>query len=537
MRRAFRYILIAVAIIIVVLIALPFFINANSFRPTIESKLSTALGRPTQVGDLKLSILSGGLTAQNLAIADDPAFSQAPFLKAKSLSVGVDMWPLIFSRALRINSLTIEQPEVVLLRSRTGTWNFATLGSKSAPSATPSGGAPPDFSVKRLTLSNGRISVGTVGMAKQTHYEDVSIEMRDVSLAAAFPFTLSAKLPGGGSAKIDGHAGPLDRTDASLTPLDAKVDVTGLDLGATGFVDPSAGLGGLVDYSGTLASKSGHANMRGQLKATRLQLVKGGTPAKVPVQVDYASDYDLNRKLGVINASTVHIGQAAARISGAYDLGGSSAVLNAKILGQNMPLGDLQAMLPALGVVLPPGAALQGGTMDTNLAVAGPVEKLVTTGTLGMHKTRLTGFDLGSRMKAVAALAGVSTGTATDIELFTSNLRVAPEGILVQGLNFVAPAIGELTGNGTVSSGSAMDFKMAAKLNTAAGTTGALAKMVGMGGKNATVPFLIKGTTSDPKFMPDMAGLVKSNLPTQLSSPMDKLGLGGLFGGKKKKPQ
>lgn len=87
-KKVVRYLLIAVGVLIVILLALPLFINANSFRPTIEEKLSAALGRKVQVGDLSLSIFSGSLTASNLSIADDPAFSTSPFLTAKDFPRG-----------------------------------------------------------------------------------------------------------------------------------------------------------------------------------------------------------------------------------------------------------------------------------------------------------------------------------------------------------------------------------------------------------------------------------------------------------------
>ena len=106
-KKVVRYLLIAVGVLIVILLALPLFINANSFRPTIEEKLSAALGRKVQVGDLSLSIFSGSLTASNLSIADDPAFSTSPFLTAKTFHVGVEVWPLITSKTLNVTSLTI----------------------------------------------------------------------------------------------------------------------------------------------------------------------------------------------------------------------------------------------------------------------------------------------------------------------------------------------------------------------------------------------------------------------------------------------
>ena len=143
-KKIVRYVLIALGVLIVILLALPLFINANSFRPTIEERLSAALGRKVQVGDLSLSIFSGSLTAPNLSIADDPAFSRSPFLTARSFRVGVEMLPLITSKTLNVADLTIEKPELNLVRNQQGKWNFATLGASTsvqpkAPSAPDSG--------------------------------------------------------------------------------------------------------------------------------------------------------------------------------------------------------------------------------------------------------------------------------------------------------------------------------------------------------------------------------------------------------------
>src|ERR1700758_124883 len=97
-----------VVVLLLMVILLPFVIDANRFRPEIESSLNTALNRKVDIGNIRLSILSGGVTVENIAISDDPAFNNGPFLKAKSLTVNVEMLPLIFSRAIRITGLTID---------------------------------------------------------------------------------------------------------------------------------------------------------------------------------------------------------------------------------------------------------------------------------------------------------------------------------------------------------------------------------------------------------------------------------------------
>jgi AsmA protein len=73
-----------IAVLLLVIVLLPFVIDANQFRPKIESAMDTALNRKVEIGNIKLSIFSGGVSVENLSISDDPAFGREAFLKAKS---------------------------------------------------------------------------------------------------------------------------------------------------------------------------------------------------------------------------------------------------------------------------------------------------------------------------------------------------------------------------------------------------------------------------------------------------------------------
>ena len=121
-----------IVVLFLIVLCLPLFINANQFKPTLETQMSSALGRQVGVGDISLSILSGGVTVSDVLIADDPAFSKSPFLTTKSLSVGVAMLPLIFSKKLEVQSITVKDPEVNLIHASNGTWNYSSLGGNSS---------------------------------------------------------------------------------------------------------------------------------------------------------------------------------------------------------------------------------------------------------------------------------------------------------------------------------------------------------------------------------------------------------------------
>src|ERR1700743_3551048 len=99
MGRLPRFVLIAlgavVALVLLVAVCLPLFLNADSFRARIETTLTKSLGRQVSIGKLDLSIWSGGLVAENTTVADDPAFSTQPFIQAQSVKIGVQVLPLI----------------------------------------------------------------------------------------------------------------------------------------------------------------------------------------------------------------------------------------------------------------------------------------------------------------------------------------------------------------------------------------------------------------------------------------------------------
>ena len=86
-----------------------------------------------------------------------------------------------------------------------------------------------------------------------------------------------------------------------------------------------------------------------------------------------------------------------AHLTGTYAEESESMVLNMKLAGPRMPVSELEALLPALGVVLPSGTRLQGGTLNVALAMQGPADKLVTTGSLALNDTKLTGFRASRR--------------------------------------------------------------------------------------------------------------------------------------------
>jgi hypothetical protein len=326
----------------------------------------------------------------------------------------------------------------------------------------------------------------------------------------------------------------VDQADASLTPLDATIAVDKLNLATIGVLDPSLGLGGLLDLKATIASKGGEAEVAANGTLSKALLVAGGSPASQPVALDFKTKYDLQKHAGVLNASTLRVGGATAHLNGTYDARGEYTIVNIKTVGGPMPAKDLESFLPALGIHLPQSAHLTAGAFAANLDTVGATNRLVTTGTVGLSSARLSGFDLGSSVQAIAAFAGLNTGKDLDVEDMTTHVRMAPDGLRFDHMNAVVRSLGHLSGAGTIDARNNLDFGMVAALanplggavGSAIGTVGALNDVLGMftgGGTNSQskserIPFRVRGTTSDPQFIPDVGGTVIQMLKGQLGT-------------------
>jgi AsmA protein len=251
---------------------------------------------------------------------------------------------------------------------------------------------------------------------------------------------------------------------------------------------------------------------------------------------------DLEKQSGTITQGDIAIGSAQAHLTGSFQAQGETEVVNFKLNAPSLSVDELEAMLPSMGIVLPSGSQLKGGTLSADLAIAGPLDKLVITGPVRLSNSQLADFDLGSKLGALSAFAGKSVSNPnTSIQNASLNARVAPEGTKADNINLNVPAIGVITGAGTVSPSGELAFKMLADLH--GGMVGGLSKIEGTTSGKGGIPFAIGGTTSNPKFIPDVGGVVGGLATTQLSNVAKgqvpgansvTKGLGGVFGNKKK---
>jgi mutator protein MutT len=294
---------------------------------------------------------------ETLVIADDPDFSNAPFLKAKSVSVGVELLPLILSRSLKVTTITIDSPQVTVIRNSAGRWNYSSLGSSGVPAG--------DVAFKKLEWKNGRVIVGSTDSRTRSIYDHVDVTMSHASLTSTFPVIATGDLDGGGHFTLAGNVGRLNREDASLTPFDGRLNINGLNLAARGFLNPSVGLGGLLDVDATIASKNDEREVRGTARILKALLVAGGSPSARPVTVGF--QYEIQPPEAFRGPGAVHAESRQRNRSPERNLRlQPRRVLGRQHQGCRRPHAGhrSQSFLPGIGIHFPKGTTLAAGTLN-----------------------------------------------------------------------------------------------------------------------------------------------------------------------------
>ncbi len=147
---------VATSLILAAGLAALLFVDVNQYRDLIQRKAEEAIGRKVTLGELSLSLFPPvGIQVQQPEIEG--------LLRARSLTVGVRLLPLLFSRKVEVRRVVLEGPEITAARDASGRWNFEGLGS-GAPAGEPGPpSAPRPFTVAKLVVRDGRLHVRDAG--------------------------------------------------------------------------------------------------------------------------------------------------------------------------------------------------------------------------------------------------------------------------------------------------------------------------------------------------------------------------------------
>jgi hypothetical protein len=434
----------SVVCLIVLLIAAPYFVSVNHYLPAIESAASSALGRKVTVGGLRVSVIRQTVTADDVSIADDPAFSRSAFLQAKHVKVGVELLPLLFSHRVRVTSLMVVEPQISVLRAVPDKWNFASIGVRpkgaaSGPPAPDSSNALQGFALVNLKVKNGRLTVGSVASkAPEQSYEDIDLTAKGVSTVSAFPVEVDLRTSGAGKVTVEGTAGPIDSKSDSKGGSNATVESVMVHLKFHATDVPAKGMEGLLSTL-NISLPSGAAFQRGSLNADMTvdgalgHLVANGPVSFSDVNV---SGFNLSKWVG-----------ALAKVSGITDIPYTeiqSMQSDVRIAPDGVALNNLKMVLPNFGTLDGAGTISPSDVLNFKMKAKLNVKKS-PIGTLR------TVASLGQQVKGDNDLSFRVLGT-TSVPLFVPNVAGAAAKTAALPFRGVGKIFSKLTGDKKSSS-------------------------------------------------------------------------------------
>jgi hypothetical protein len=369
---------IGVVILIAVgLIGYAYF-NLNSIiasqRGRLLARVSDAIGRPIEAAEIKASLGRGvAIEITGVKLADDPAFSQLPFVQAADVLLKAEFLPLL-RKELNVTELVLREPQIRIIRSAAGAMNVSTIAKKNGAEKLPkSGGSwwgggglgsagggrsgPSGVSIKTFTIEDGRIFYldSQAGGAPVT-VNALNLKVENFSLAS--PFDIALDLAAFGDSKnleVNGTAGSIMKDgaiDAGAIPVTLDATVGPLVLAQlksvpqlakalppaltfTDAVELKARISGMVDAlhfetsTDLTPNRVVYAPSFDKPAGIPLKFTASGTrtDGKLVVQRANLTLADLNARITDINIAT---GNVAARIdTNRFDLGSTARMIAA----------------------------------------------------------------------------------------------------------------------------------------------------------------------------------------------------------------
>ncbi len=421
MRKLAIVAIVIIALIIVVVFALPHFIDINQYRGQIQAQLQQRLNRPVQLGAMSLGVFPLRVEVKDVTIGDDPSFgSKVPFAQVGELDISIALLPLL-SKNIEVESLELKQAKIEIIRNAQGLWNFSTAGSSSAsapaqqaPSSKPQAKQPPaqpasstsgGFSLGELKVSDGQIAV-TDYLKHQARavYDHIDVTLKHYEPGKPFSIDAAAHLPGSGSQtlQLTGDGGPVNNADFAGTPFKGTVKLKEVSLsGLQKFLSAAAlqGTDAVISGSTDLSNSSGKLAANGSLKLENA--VIHGVLVGYPISADFDLNDELNNDVLQIKQGALKLGSTPLSINGTINSHASSSIVDVNLSASNASIQEVARLAAAFGVAFSPNTKI-AGQLTANIHAQGPTDHLALNGNVNGKNLEVTGSDIPQPVRVPA---------------------------------------------------------------------------------------------------------------------------------------
>lgn len=331
---------IVAGLALVVVGALAFVLDANQFRPLLESQLQERLHRPVSLGAMSLKMFPLAIRVSDVLIGQPEGFSSPqPFLRAKEVFVGVAFLPLL-RKQVSVDSIRLQAPRLELIRNQSGVWNYETgAGGQNS-------GAANNFTLDELQVEDGQLA----------------LDDRKAATARDVYEHIDATLKGVGPNRRGSLSGSV-RLDTIAAALKIQSDFELADA-------PAA--------KGTLTLISD----------------RNKDPLNVAFDLRRAAHGPL-----AINSLTAKIGALVASATGSVDIGKTPPTLRMRVQTTGAAIGDLTRIAALYGAEFPVGLKVDG-FLQADVQVTGTTEKPLLAGKIEATKAQISAKDLAEPVRA-----------------------------------------------------------------------------------------------------------------------------------------
>ncbi len=250
------------AVLILLLILAPNFIDLNRFKPQILEQVKKATGREANLESINLSILPWlGARLNGLELSNAEGFSKRPQIKLESIMVKVKFFPLIFKK-VKIKEITILSPEI-LIEKKGAQYNFydLTRSSEEKPAEKQKEEKKEEkpflkeFSLDEFKLINGTIIYNEMDKGGTTRnrlsLDNLNLSIEDLSNTgtAKLNFTTILNKEREQSISIKGTVGPGWADDFKRAKIDLSLLITKLNLKQLGAIARNQSIQGFLNVN------------------------------------------------------------------------------------------------------------------------------------------------------------------------------------------------------------------------------------------------------------------------------------------------
>ena len=226
-------------VLVLTVLNVNFLVRRN--KDYLIGQVEQALGRKMTVDKIEVTLTPVGARLVNFAMADDPAFSAAAFLRAKDLQVDLRLLPLLIGQ-FRLKRLVLESPIITIVRDARGQYNFASNArnqKRDRDSADISKNASDRkqdsqlFLVASLNVSDGTLRYRDLKNGGELTATQINLKVNDFEWDEPFDIQLEAAVMAAEhNLKFKSRVGPIaGNRDYRDVPLDGDIRADALDLG------------------------------------------------------------------------------------------------------------------------------------------------------------------------------------------------------------------------------------------------------------------------------------------------------------------